>query len=57
MWDLYAQAGNGIAIRSTSRRLIDSLHHEGAMGLPGGPLTSLYVGQVRYIDYHSRALR
>lgn len=48
MWDLYAQAGSGIAIRSTSRRLVESLHNENTSERF---LPPAYLGVVRYIDY------
>jgi streptogramin lyase len=48
MWDLYAQAGSGIAIRSTSRSLVESLHHENTSERF---LPPAYLGAVRYIDY------
>jgi hypothetical protein len=48
MWDLYAQSGNGIGIRSTSGRLVESLHHEQTSEVF---LPPAYLGVVRYIGY------
>jgi hypothetical protein len=49
MWDLYAQSGSGIGIRSSSHRLIRSL--ESAAGDP--PTARAFMGVVRYIDYNT----
>jgi hypothetical protein len=44
MWELYGKRESGIAVRSTFRRLVTSLHDESAD-------RSLWVGVVRYLDY------
>jgi hypothetical protein len=44
MWELYANQGKGIAIRSTYRRLLNAL---------SGASESFYIGQVKYVDYDS----
>ncbi len=42
MWRLYLKSGEGVAVRSTYRRLIESL---------ADYVPSVYVGEVKYIDY------
>ena len=57
MWDLYAQAGNGIALRSTAERLVQSLNADVANADAVAPVAfepaAFYLGLVRYVDYEN----
>lgn len=44
MWRLYCPDGNGVAIRTTYSKLIDSINND----------EQLYIGKVTYIDYSSQ---
>ena len=44
MWNLYLNASEGVAIRSTCSRLIDAVQ---------ASQEHVYVAEVRYIDYHT----
>lgn len=48
MWQLYAGAGNAIAIRSTVARLSESLSTDAR---------NIHIGKIKYIDYEKDALR
>jgi hypothetical protein len=49
MWDLYGRSGNAIAVRSTPRRLLDSVDWDRWW-------PPIVVGMVRYADYHSETI-
>lgn len=48
MWDLYARAGTGLAIRSTVQRLIDSL---------ANAAEEIVIAPISYIDYDTTPMR